>query len=180
MFMVWSVRAALKHRIHHGQQRHRIGLHVEHIWTPLSMYSVHAVLRAGVYYIHQASTTWFSQPMAVLRGLFGGSESDHIMSDHILLACTIIGGLSSEIVLVLLSVAVRLRGGRRRSVLLLKMFAVVVLILALTVCLEVYYTARYFHPPVETVVAAILGLLLFQIPILYYILPMIFQHTPAG
>lgn len=53
--------------------------------------------------------------------------------------------------------------------------------LALLVSAECYFTARYFHPPGEIVLAAVLGLAAFQAPLLWYAArAFVEQHAAHG
>lgn len=42
---------------------------------------------------------------------------------------------------------------------------------------ECYFTARYFHPPAEIVLAAAIGAALFQLPLLAYVKWAFNQHS---
>ena len=48
--------------------------------------------------------------------------------------------------------------------------------LAVLVSAECYFTARYFHPPGEIILAAALGLVVFQAPLLAYAARVFQQH----
>lgn len=53
--------------------------------------------------------------------------------------------------------------------------------LALLVSAECYFTARYFHPPGEIILAAVLGLAAFQAPLLWYAArTFVEHHAPQG
>ena len=137
----------------------------ENVWLPGAVYAVQAVARAGIYELHRAGAIFSPQWWLSMNA----SDTDaaghppHVMSDHVLLASTSVGGLACEAALVYLSLAQR---RRPLSPLLLKACAVVATSLALLVSAEVYYTARYFHPPGEILFGAALGLVAFQAPLL--------------
>lgn len=79
-----------------------------------------------------------------------------------------VGGAASEAVLPLLNWwhAQRRRGAG--AAVLAAAHSGAAVALAVLVAGEAYFTARYFHPPGEIVCAVILGLLLFQAPLLAY------------
>ncbi len=52
--------------------------------------------------------------------------------------------------------------------LLLRTYSAVAAVLALLVAGECYFTARYFHPPGEILLASAIGAALFQAPLLGY------------
>jgi len=91
----------------------------------------------------------------------------HVMSDHVLLAAAVLGGLACESVIIVYSFAWKYRS-KRISSLLLKALPMLVTVVSGLVSFEIYFTARHFHAPWETITAALIGLVLFQVPILYY------------
>jgi len=155
LFAAWGLRAVTKHILYAVGDGRK-----DNIWIPGAVYTMQAALRAVVYELHRAG---FFLPKPK-NSTIEGELHTHIMSDHVLLAATVVGGLSCEAVLVYMSIA-----HRRRAVspYVLKAVAAVATVLALLVCIETYYTARYFHPPSEIISGAVLGLVLFQAPLLY-------------
>lgn len=145
---------------------------VASLLVPGIMYGMLAVLRAGVYVLHSSGMILSSRRWRA-RG-----ETHHVMSDHILLAASVISGLGSEAALAVLSWEPTLapRGAapaaqHARSLphdLAAATYTLSVSALALLVCTESYFTARYFHPRVESAVAMVMGVVLFQAPSLMF------------
>lgn len=150
IFAVWGLRAVLKQALHLRGDDRRV-----HIWIPAVYYAFQAALRSLLHHFHNLGVIflphkWFATAASVLdisssRGssskekqLFN-DHHEHIMSDHVLLAATVIGGLACEMVVLHLSFA-----HRRHKIppLLLRGLAVAVTMLALLVSAECYYTAR--------------------------------------
>lgn len=178
LFFIWSLRTAIKHVIH-GRRNTlstRPGIHSEHVWLPGFVYLGQAGLRALVYHAHQAGYFWL-HPIEWYDALFGQVSVPHdapdIMSDHVLLASTVLTGLACEVALALASRAIHTQ--QSSSKFMLVTFTAAAFVLALLVCGEMYFTARYFHSPTETLTAAVFGIALFQAPLLYYILSVLWS-----
>ena len=183
IFVIWSLRTAIKHAIHGrrgslgGNTSTRLtGIHSEHVWLPGFVYLGQAGLRALVYHVHQAGYFWL-HPVEWYDAFFGQvsvpKDAPDIMSDHVLLASTVLIGLACEVALALGSRAIHTQ--QSSSKLLIIAFTAAAFILALLVCGEMYFTARYFHSPTETLTAAVFGMALFQAPLLYYILSVLWS-----
>jgi len=161
LFAAWLLRAAVKHFLHFGGDGKK-----DNLWIPAAVYAVQASVRTIIYELHRAGVIftphrWLSPAAAdTLHG-----HPPHVMSDHVLLSATIVGGLACEAVLLFLSMAHR---RKPLSPLLLKGCVALTTVLAMLVCGETYFTARYFHPPSEIVAGAVLGLVLFQAPLLLF------------
>ncbi len=152
IFAVWGLRALIKQALHLRGDDRRV-----HIWIPAVYYAFQAGLRAILHKFHHFGVIlsphkWLSTvvPNFVFSGngsiLSSGAKEvansihEHIMSDHVLLAATVVGGLACEMVVLHLSFAHR---RQKISPLLLRGLAGAVTILALLVSAECYYTARY-------------------------------------
>ncbi|KAG7674873.1 hypothetical protein NADE_006908 [Nannochloris sp. 'desiccata'] len=173
IFAVWGLRALMKQALHLRGDDRRV-----HIWIPAVYYAFQAGLRSLLHQFHNFGVIfsphkWFGAATTVVLGGGSGNNSkeklldyhhEHIMSDHVLLAATVIGGLACEMVVLHLSFAHR---RHKISPLLLRGLAVTVTALALLVSAECYYTAKYFHPPGEIIAGAVFGLILFQVPLLF-------------
>lgn len=143
----------------------------EHIWLPGGMYAFQAGLRSLVYHLHRLGVIF--QPSKWLAPDVPAGHPPHIMSDHILLAATVVGGLVTEGVVVFLSLGHR---GSSRSASLLPILAAFTTVLAVIVSIESYFTARYFHPPSEIVMGAVIGLVFFQVPLLVFCARLVRAH----
>eukprot|EP00887_Chlorella_sp_A99_P004968 scaffold4.g4968.t1 len=164
------------------------------VWVPGALYAGQAALRAGVYLLHSAGEQacereaagrcrlqlklrWYLFPPTrqYLAHAHPGKphHPPHVMSDHILLAAVVAGGVACEAVLPLVHWP-RLPTGcggaaaPRAARTLARVHSAAAVALATLVSAESYYTARYFHPPGEIVYAAVLGAVLFQAPLVTY------------
>lgn len=107
--------------------------------------------------------------MAGARMMQEGVLPFHIVSDHVFLGATILVSLHVELVCVL-SDAVRLWRRRhygRQALLQVAMLAGLMLYLATAV--DMYFTAKYYHTPAETVSTVVVVFLLFQLPVLAWV-----------
>lgn len=116
-------------------------------------YAFQAGLRSFLHHLHNIGVIflphkWFGAAAAFIVNVTGGGGSrkkgfadhhEHIMSDHVLLAATLIGGLACEMVVLHLSFAHR---KLKISPMLLRGLSVAVTVLALLVSAECYYTAK--------------------------------------
>ncbi|KAL6774136.1 hypothetical protein ACKKBG_A23900 [Auxenochlorella protothecoides x Auxenochlorella symbiontica] len=131
--------------------------------APGLIYSLQLLLRWGLYYLHLSGLIF--NPSHWDDGL--KQAAPHIMSDHVLLGAAVQAGLASEACLPLL----RWHTGSMQPLghrIALGLHALVAAVLALLVAGESYFTVRYFHPPVENLVAILVGLLLFQAPLVLF------------
>jgi len=144
IFGVWGLRALLKQALHLRGEDRRV-----HIWIPAGYYAFQAGLRSLLHQFHNFGVIFSPHKWcAAAASVLGGSSKEklfdyhheHIMSDHVLLAATVIGGLACEMVVLHLSFAHR---KHKISPLLLRGLAVAVTMLALLVSAECYYTAKY-------------------------------------
>lgn len=110
--------------------------HAPQMTIPAAMYAAHAVLRLALYGLHEAGLIF--NPRA--WGPEVAKEAPHIMSDHILLAASVLAGLASEATLPLLSVRGSLSRAGRGWLLFHVSLATS---LAFLVSLESYFTTRY-------------------------------------
>lgn len=133
IFGAWFFRAAIKHTFHL-----RADGRIEHIWIPAVIYAVQAVLRSAVYQLHRLGVI-FAPHRWLTAAQVDGPHPPHVMSDHVLLAATVVGGLACEVVVLYLGLSYR---RHRVSPYLLKGLAVMVTVLASFVSAECYYTAR--------------------------------------
>lgn len=180
LFLPWTLRAIIKSGLHALGHGHR-----ENIWIPAGVYAVQATLRALLYQLHRAGIILSPDKWAKDIGSWHG-HLPHIMSDHILLAATVVGGLACEAVvasLALTSLSKNNNNNKKKKntsfsipALVLQGCTAMSTVLALTVSVECFYTARYFHPPSEIVFAAALGLAVFQVPLLMYIARVLKAH----
>lgn len=147
--IVWMIRLVIKSLIHirtsafSSLSPTRI-IHEEHVWIPAALYGLQGFIRAWFYRLHS-------------------TLEEHIMSDHVVLASCVVAGLMCEIVIVLVSRAVI---KHTRLTMALKLLAAITIMVSVLLCIEVYYTAKYHHTPKETLVAALLGFLCFQAPMM--------------
>ncbi len=133
IFGAWFLRAAIKHTSHlRGDGR------IEHIWIPAIIYAAQAAMRSSVYQLHRLGVI-FSPHRWLTAAQMDGPHPPHVMSDHVLLAATVVGGLACEVVVLYLSLSHR---RHRLSPVLLRTLAVGVTVLALLVSAECYYTAK--------------------------------------
>lgn len=109
---------------------------------------------------------WLFPPsrLDLARGV--GGHPPHVMSDHILLAATLVAGAACEALLPLLAWRHDHRSGRLSA--LATTHSAAAVLLAALLSFESYATARYFHPPAEIIYAAGLGLVVFQAPAVAY------------
>lgn len=158
LFGLWAVRACAAHFL----PRH-FDLRVNLVWVPAAIYAGQALIRGIIYQLHVAGYTHALQQWVHADP----SHPPHVMSDHILLAAAVHGGLACEALMPLLNwwhIAATGRGGT-----FLRVYCAVAGSLAALVSAECYFTARYFHPPGEIMSAAVLGFVLFQGPLLLYV-----------
>lgn len=147
--IIWLIRLCIKSLIHIRTSAFsklspaRI-IHEEHVWIPAALYGLQGFIRAWFYRLHS-------------------TLEEHIMSDHVVLASCVIAGLMCEIVIVLVSRAVT---KHTRLTMALKLLAAITIMVSVLLCIEVYYTAKYHHTPKETLIAALLGFLCFQAPMM--------------
>jgi hypothetical protein len=144
IFAVWGLRALMKQALHIRGDDRRV-----HIWIPAGYYAFQAGLRSLLHQFHTFGVIfsphkWLGAAYSFLLGGDNGSNGkrdyhEHVMSDHVLLAATVIGGLACEMVVLHLSFAHR---RQRISPLVLRVLAVAVTSLALLVSAECYYTAK--------------------------------------
>lgn len=173
LFFIWILRTSIKHVIHGRRDTlsNRPGIGSEHVWLPGFVYLGQAGLRALVYHVHQAGYFWL-HPVEWYDAFFGQvslpQDAPDIMSDHVLLASTVLIGLACEVALALASRAIHTQQYSSKALLIT--FTAAAFVVALLLCGEMYFTARYFHSPTETLTAAVFGMALFQAPLLYYIL----------
>lgn len=170
VFLAWGLRVIVKNVLSISGDGPR-----DNLWIPAGIYGIQALGRSIVYELHRAGAIfspcrWFEVLSRTNKIL---EEAPHMMSDHILLSSSVISGLTCEATLIFLSLVHRRRPWSPTA---LKLCAILATILSLLVSFESFYTARYFHPPQEIVSAAIIGLILFQIPILIYIARLLQQH----
>ena len=92
------------------------------------------------------------------------------MSDHVLLASSVIALLHSEIVFGaedLVEMEMRCAGLLRESIGALA-FVTSILLFGL-VSMDAHFTCHYFHHPIESFVAAAIGAICFQAPVLHWV-----------
>lgn len=135
------------------------------------MYAFQAGLRSVLYHLHRLGVIF--QPSKWLAPDVPAGHPPHIMSDHILLAATVVGGLVTEAVVIFMSLRSR---GDSPSALILLILAGIITILAIIISIESYFTARYFHPPSEIVMGAVIGLVFFQVPLLAFCARLVQAH----
>ncbi|PRW44503.1 Leucine-rich repeat-containing 1 [Chlorella sorokiniana] len=151
LFALWAVRAGAARLLRWDKQ-------AALVFVPAAIYGVQALIRLVIYQLHVAG--YIFTPQRYARDNL--SHPPHVMSDHILLASAVHGGLASEALLPLLNWCHAGVPGRA----FLRAYSAAAGVLALLVSAECYFTARYFHPPGETILAAGLGLAAFQAPLL--------------
>lgn len=171
VFLVWAVRATIKHVLSVSGDGPR-----DNIWIPVGIYGFQSVGRALIYQLHRTGVIFTPRKWlnAALQAKdITSYEMKHIMSDHILLSASVISGLSCEAALIYMSLAHRRHPWSPAA---LKLCAAFGIVLAALVCFESFYTARYFHPPEEIVTGAIIGLVVFQLPILIFVARLLQRH----
>lgn len=116
----------------------------------ISLYVMVILLRAAMYAMHLAVQGNF--------GLF-------LMSDHILLAASVLASQHLELLFVSGDILIA-RAARRFGlrVYLIGLFCLNV-VLCLCVSADMFYTARYYHHVPESFASLLAGLLLFQLPV---------------
>jgi hypothetical protein len=122
----------------------------------LLVYSLISALRGGIYWLHLQ---------------YQGSEQRPLMSDHVLLASSVIALLHSEIIYSLdnlVEMEVQCTGLLRES------FTALAFVLSISlfglVSMNAHFTCRYFHHPVESFAAAGIGAIFFQAPVLHTVI----------
>ncbi|PSC69912.1 hypothetical protein C2E20_6610 [Micractinium conductrix] len=133
------------------------------VWWPAGMYAAQAALRMIIYKLHAAGIIFAPGRFARDASL---SHPPHVMSDHILLGAAVHAGLAAEAALGALQAG--RAGASALSSLLLRAYTAAAAALAALVAAECYFTARYFHPPLEILLGAALGAALFQLPLVAY------------
>ncbi|KAL4428416.1 hypothetical protein ABPG75_002505 [Micractinium tetrahymenae] len=144
---------------------------VDLLW-PVGIYALQTLVRGVVYWLHAAG--YIFSPRRYARD--NQTHPPHVMSDHILLGASVHAALACEAVMVLpaweaAAAAGKLGGwpaGRRGAALFLRAYSALATALALLVAAECYFTARYFHPPGEILLASAIGAALFQAPLVGY------------
>ena len=101
---------------------------------------------------------------------FQGLNDGALMSDHILLASSIVATLHSEIIHGmdgLFKMELRCAGLLQESIAAMA-FVLSILLFGL-ISLDAHFTCRYYHHPTESLLAVFLGALFFQAPLLHWI-----------
>lgn len=154
LFTVWAARASILFALQKPWQLNK-GL----VLRACALYIIQAVVRSIVYLLH--ATGYIFTPQRWARDNM--KHPPHIMSDHILLGSAVMGGCGCEATLSL----IHLWSAQPKSLeaICFKLHAVAATMLAVLVSCECYFTSRYFHPPGEILLGALLGFLLFQLPL---------------
>jgi len=181
LFMCWALRAIPTLLLPHSL----VSRSTNYIWTPFFIYTFQAALRYLLYRLHVAGVIFKPGGIwAFFSGDIPKSHYPHIMSDHILLSAAVVGGLIAEVGMPFLDTNIShsssninnnsnsnnsgfMRLERAKEIGKL-VYAGCAAVLALLVICESYFTARYFHPPTEVIQATVLGLVVFQLPLLQY------------
>lgn len=168
LFALWAVRAATTRLLpRHFDQASTL------LRAPLAIYLVQSAIRVAIYQLHVAG--YIFSPQRWARD--NTSHPPHVMSDHVLLASAVHAGLTSEALLPMLNRwHAKTTGGGRTF---LRLYSAAAGTLAVLVSAECYFTARYFHPPGEIFLAAVLGFAVFQAPLLLYAQRVFQQHGAA-
>ena len=140
IFGAWALRATLKQALHlRGDTRAQ-----QHIWWPAAVYAAQAIVRSAMYELHGLGVIFSPRKWTTIarHAALDHLHPPHVMSDHVLLAATVVGGLALEVVVLHLSVA---RMQYHRSPVLLRGLAAVMTMFAVLVSAECYYTAKYVY-----------------------------------
>lgn len=153
--------------------------------VPGALYAGHALMRSAVYQLHLAGYLFPPERWAARRPEHW-HHPPHVMSDHILLAASAMAACACEA-----AVALKHHGqgpggrgsGANAAVLelwLRRALALLASCLCVLISAECYFTARYFHPPSEILAGALVGLALFQMPLVWYGWAAARHCTPAS
>ncbi|KAF6255374.1 hypothetical protein COO60DRAFT_1702850 [Scenedesmus sp. NREL 46B-D3] len=128
----------------------------------LVVYSSMAVARLAIYLTH-----YFLLKNRLLEF--------HVVSDHIFLAATMLISLHTELLCLMSDMlrAIRSRDSSNKAVLwhevALALLFVVALSLYLFTAADMYYTAKYFHFPLESFSTTVLVFIMFQLPVVLWL-----------
>jgi hypothetical protein len=134
VFIAWGLRASIKHLFFYWRGH---GIR-EHIWIPGGLYALQAVVRAVIYQLHRLGIIF--NPSKWLAFDVPEGHYPHVMSDHILLAATVVGGLAVESVVLIIGLTQRRDSTVSRKFLIGG--AVLATASAVLVSAECYVTAR--------------------------------------
>ncbi|GIL74244.1 hypothetical protein Vretimale_1992 [Volvox reticuliferus] len=128
----------------------------------LLAYLTIALVRIGVYICHLGLQRWTGGLLV-------------LVSDHLLLAASVVACFQSELVMCTSDAykALLVRcSDRCMKLRLLAMFISVLIttILLILVCVDMYCTARWFHQPKESGLALLAGAVMFQLPVVMWLL----------
>eukprot|EP00879_Flechtneria_rotunda_P003253 GHRR01003477.1.p1 GENE.GHRR01003477.1~~GHRR01003477.1.p1 ORF type:complete len:322 (+),score=96.24 GHRR01003477.1:1150-2115(+) len=132
----------------------------------LGIYAVTAVARAAVYLSH----------VALLSNRY---LAYHVLSDHIFLAVAMLASLHAEIICILsdISRCVKTAAAPRglasdqvswRELALTALF-MVALFLYLFTAADMFYTAKYYHFPLESFLTTVVAFFMFQLPMVWWL-----------
>lgn len=147
------------------------------VWTPGAIYIGQAALRHAIFYLHKFGVIFNAQRGVWFAASIPNTHVPHVMSDHILLSAAVMGGAACEAVMPFLDSKIVKKNVFPRK--FMSAYAFLAATVSLLISLESYFTARYFHPPAEIVLGAVLGLVIFQIPLLFYSYSSLKTHEVA-
>jgi hypothetical protein len=148
--IAWSVRVFMKLIIHGSTRNPSQGIQKEHLWLPGLVYAVQGMLRGLVYKLHVAWTAT-------------QENAEHIMSDHVFLGSCIMIGIATEVYILLTSNIMQSSSiVRWKRQLLVAVVGSVVVFMWILLLIQVHHTARYHHSPKESLIGAVIGIVLFS------------------
>ncbi len=128
------------------------------LWDCFGLYVCLTLIRIGLYVLH-LSCEWF-----LLRAEV---SPNHLLSDHIVLAASLVAILKVEIAFLLEGLNERnplsVRTTRKKSLKEALAFSLLFIVLSIAlllfgaVCGDMYYTAMYFHPRMQSLTALCVG-----------------------
>ena len=148
--IAWLIRVSVKLVIHGSTRNPSQGIQREHLWVPGLVYALQGMLRGLVYKLHVAWTAT-------------QENAEHIMSDHVFLGSCIMVGIATEVYILLTSNSMRSPAiVQWKRQLLVTVVGSVVLVMCTLLLIQVHQTARYHHAPKESLIGAVIGMVLFS------------------
>jgi hypothetical protein len=129
------------------------------------------VTRVVVYLLHRQGYFWYLTKMGSVSAV-----PVDLMSDHVFLGSSMVAILQSELVWITHVVRSCRQADKRYRQAATGLLMFCLFLLAIT-CLDMYFTAKYFHRPLHTLWAALLGLVAFQIPVAFWLVKAKLQFT---
>ncbi|KAL3151714.1 hypothetical protein ABBQ38_012695 [Trebouxia sp. C0009 RCD-2024] len=123
------------------------------------------ITRLAIYFIHRLGIFYFLAEAGAVSAL-----PAHLMSDHVFLGSALVSMLSSEAVLLAKDIR---RSAQRLNPAAQGVLVATFLSCSLVFCLitgDMYYTCRFYHAPIQNFWAVIMGLVVFQLPVSWWLI----------